>query len=156
MKGGPPFPLKENCWRPYQFSIKERDICPFLTPFLAFQRKGCGLLPFLSKERVGPFPKGDAKGISANSLEPNLLALICRLSRSTMTNRYLPVDATGDGLHQSSEFISTVFSLFSLGYCAASIGLCVGCTRYQIVHKTLKRFALATIFRGGWLHCSSL
>jgi len=57
---------------------------------------------------------GSAEGISAKSLQMEVMALVCRLSGTTWLEGYLPSDATGDHVYQCIDFLSLGILLWLL------------------------------------------
>jgi len=55
-----------------------------------------------------------ARGISAQALILNALALICRLSSTVWLDGYLPVDASGDWMYQAVDMCSLALVLWVL------------------------------------------
>jgi len=89
------------------------------------------------------------KGISANSLELKLLALICRLSNSTWLDGYLPMDATGDWLFQALDFISLGLLLWLLHRAYWVERFFIWNTQCQTVPLALACLSLATLLHGN-------
>jgi len=57
---------------------------------------------------------GSVQGFSANSLMLEAGSVACRLSGITWLNGYLPVDASGDWLFQTVDFVSLLLALWLL------------------------------------------
>jgi len=89
-----------------------------------------------------------ARGISAQALGLNALALICRLSSTVWLDGYLPADASGDWMYQAVDICSFALVLWLLYQVLA-----VHKNTYQVaedtfptVHVAIGAVALAVIF----------
>jgi len=89
-----------------------------------------------------------ARGISAQALGLNALALICRLSSTVWLDGYLPADASGDWMYQAVDICSLALVLWLLYQVLA-----VHKNTYQVaedtfptVHVAIGAVALAVIF----------
>jgi len=123
-------------------TIAKKEFSSILTMSAMFQTFAFGLLwAQIAYAR-------HARGISAQALGLNALALICRLSSTVWLDGYLPADASGDWMYQAVDICSLALVLWLLYQVLA-----VHKNTYQVaedtfptVHVAIGAVALAVIF----------
>ena len=93
------------CYLPVHWFLAGSALSGINTVAALFECMGIGMLV------VQTICNASTEGISANSLELKLLALIFRLSNSVWLNGYLPIDATGDWLFQTLDLLYCEFAV---------------------------------------------
>merc|ERR1719382_2074830 len=88
-----------------------------------------------------------ARGISAQALGVNTLALICRLSSTVWLDGYLPADASGDWMYQTVDICSLALVLWLIYQVVA-----VHKDTYQEAEDT---FPATHVALGAWFLLSS-